>query len=127
MTDARVRFTVPRRRRPVPTRRALTATVAALLGLALTPAAAASAASPTTSGVRPTATGHTYVVTSTGTGMQSLAEVVAHVVQPGDVVELADGVYRTSDITLRVPNVTIRAQHLPAAGASAPRVWLDGS
>jgi parallel beta-helix repeat protein len=71
--------------------------------------------------------GHTYVVTPTGVGMQNLSALLTHVVQAGDTVELADGVYRTGNLNVSAPGVTIRAQHMPSANGAAPSVWLDGS
>ncbi len=68
----------------------------------------------------------TYVVNPNGTNARSLPYVLANLVHAGDTVELADGVYPVANMTLAAPNVTIRAQHLPAAGAS-PSAWLDGS
>ena len=37
-------------------------------------------------------------MTPTGTGAHNLPYVLAHLVQPSDTVELADGVYRVSDL-----------------------------
>src|SRR5689334_426340 len=123
MTDMRVRFTVA----PRPVRRRVLATaVAALLGATGLLAGNGTGAAAATPPAAPAAS-HTYTVTPTGTGAHDLAEVLEHLVQPSDVVLLADGVYRVSNIEVTVPNVTIRAQHMPAAGASSPRVWLDGS
>ncbi|HEY3833199.1 MAG TPA: right-handed parallel beta-helix repeat-containing protein [Acidimicrobiia bacterium] len=94
-------------------------TVVLLVGVAIPNAANARTA-------RVLTTPHTYVVNPGGTGATSLSNVLANLVQPGDTVMLADGVYPVQNLTLSQPNVTIRAQHMPAAGAP-PTAWLDGS
>jgi parallel beta-helix repeat protein len=66
------------------------------------------------------------VVSPNGAGSASLPYVLANLVQAGDTVMLADGVYVVQNLAVSQPNVTIRAEHLPAAGAP-PKVWLDGS
>ncbi|HEY3832391.1 MAG TPA: right-handed parallel beta-helix repeat-containing protein [Acidimicrobiia bacterium] len=109
----------------------LAGTIAGLLGVAATGTAAvaspaAPAQAPRAAAVSPNCGPCSYVVTPTGTGSQSLAYVLAHLVQSGDTVELTNGVYRVGELDVRAPGVTIRAEHIPAAGA-APSVWLDGS
>src|SRR5689334_11168399 len=101
MTDTRVRFKVLPRRHSAPTRGAWAAAAALLagsLGLAAAPSAVAAAS--TTAAATAVTPAHTYVVTPNGVGMQNLAAIVEHVVKPGDVVEMADGVYRTGDVVL---------------------------
>ncbi len=67
-----------------------------------------------------------YHVTPTGTGPQSLAYVLQHLVQSNDTVVLADGIYRVGNLQVSAPDVTIIAEHVPAPGAQ-PTVWFDGS
>ncbi len=69
----------------------------------------------------------TYLVSPTGVGTQNLKYVLTNLVQANDVVLLADGVYRVGDLQVSVPNVTIRAQHVPSVTDTAPLVWLDGA
>jgi parallel beta-helix repeat protein len=66
----------------------------------------------------------TYDVSPSGTGVHDLTYVLANLVQSGDTVVLADGVYRVGEMEVNAPNVTIRAAN---PWISAPHVWLDGS
>src|SRR4051794_1023920 len=122
MTDVRVRFTVVPRRGGTPTRpRGRVAALAVAVGiapfggaLAMPHAVGAQTGTPGPQSVAPNSA-HTYLVTPTGTGMRNLSAVLAHVAKAGDTIELADGVYRTGNLNVTVPNLTIRAEHMPAA------------
>ncbi len=108
--------------------RLITITLAVMIGAAAAgpvPGSAAAALAIPHAPAPRACTSCTYVVTPTGTGAQNLQYVLSHLAQPSDVVELADGVYRVGNLDVKVPGVTIRAQHLP--GSTGPRVWLDGS
>ena len=109
--------------------RLIAITLAGVLGIAATGTVAGAslvAPTPPSRAVTPNCGPCTYVVTPSGSGSQSLAYVLAHVVRPSDTVELTDGVYPVGELDVQAPGVTIRAEHIPAAGA-APTVWLDGS
>src|SRR5437762_550739 len=66
-----------------------------------------------------------YTVSPSGTGVHSLAYVLANLVQSGDTVVLADGVYRVGELRVAPSHVVVKAAH--GWNHATPRVWLDGS
>ena len=78
-------------------------TTAVAFGVALAVGAVANSSASRIAGAavaQPRACPCTYLVTPSGAGAQSLSYVLAHLVQAGDTVMLADGVYPVENLTL---------------------------